>query len=125
MPGRIHRTLFYTLLLVVYGSFFFVESFHNFEGNSDAKKILTHGSLLCHPSAKRAMVRTSALPDPSSHHIRLNKRFHQTDFPPCIVYQVASPVRYITPRMLSSYTDAGLPFITIFHFRLRGPPIAA
>ncbi|WP_229688952.1 hypothetical protein [Puia dinghuensis] len=110
----------------MYGIFFSVESFYNFEGHSDARTILAHSLLSQQPAASRqAMaVRTSPQPYPFSHNLRLNKRYHEENFPPCPVYQVAAPVCYITPRALGSDVVARLPFITRFHFQLRGPPFA-
>jgi len=39
MNRRIHKILFYTLLLGVYAVFFSVESFYNYEGQSQGKNI--------------------------------------------------------------------------------------
>jgi hypothetical protein len=107
----------------VYGIFFSVESFYNFEGHSDAKNIIAWSSH-AHQEAGRhtTAVRNSPLPHPSAHHLRLNKRFHQENFSPCPVYQVDSPEYTIVPRALGNQVAAPLPFITRFHFQHRGPP---
>jgi hypothetical protein len=124
MRKRIHKFLFYTLLLSVYGVFFSVESFYNFEGHSNARDIISYSSIIKHSSDSRSGVRTSPLPYPSSHNTRLNKRYHQEDFPPCAVYRVTSPVRYIIPKTLRLYPALRLPVVTIFHPQLRGPPFS-
>ncbi len=124
MKKRIHKFLFYTLLLSVYGVFFSVESFYNFEGHSNAKDIISYAAVIKHSPGGRSMVRTSPLPFPSSHNIRLNKRYHQEDFPPCAVYQAITPVRYIIPKTLNTYPALRLPVVTILHPQLRGPPFA-
>ena len=124
MAKRIHKYLFYTLLLIVYGVFFSVESFYNFEGHSDAKKILSQPSIVCH-SAGNGVVSTSAARFPSSHTIRLNKRYQQENFAPCPIFRVEAPVVYFTPRILGVYPIHSLPRITIEYSALRGPPVAA
>jgi hypothetical protein len=124
MTKRIHKYLFYTLLTIVYGVFFSVESFYNFEGHSDAKKIL-HSSSLAYHSTGQQGASTSPVPFPSNHGIRLNKRYHQEDFPLCPVIRVEMPVRYVKPRMPGVLPIRALPFVTIDHSLLRGPPIAA
>ncbi len=43
MKKRIHKMFFYTLLMGVYGVFFSVESFYNFEGQPDAHGQLRYG----------------------------------------------------------------------------------
>ncbi len=46
MQKRIHTLLFYTLLLSVYAGFFSVESFFNFEGQSEGKELTRQAFLL-------------------------------------------------------------------------------
>ncbi|HEV9035375.1 MAG TPA: hypothetical protein VGQ51_02090 [Puia sp.] len=124
MPKRIHKYLFYTLIAVVYGVFFSVESFYNFEGHSEAKKLLSHASLVRLTDGNRG-VSTSSARFPSSHSIRLNKRYQQENFTPCPIFRVEMPVCYVVPRTPRPYPVCPLPFITIDHSSLRGPPIAA
>jgi hypothetical protein len=124
MAKRIHKYLFYTLLTIVYGVFFSVESFYNFEGHSDAKKILSHSSFVCH-STGNGGISTSATRFPSTHTVRLNKRYQQENFHPCPIFRVEAPVVYVMPRMLGVSSIQPLPFVTIDHSLLRGPPVAA
>lgn len=124
MKKRIHKYAFHALLVIVYGVFFSVESFYNFEGHSDAKKIL-HSSSLAYHSTGFQGASTSSVPFPSLHGVRLNKRYHKEDFPPCPIVRIEAPVRYITPRILGVFVVRALPFITIDHSLLRGPPFAA
>jgi hypothetical protein len=124
MAKRIHKYLFYTLLTIVYGIFFSVESFYNFEGHSDAKKILSQSSFVCH-SKGTGTARTSATRFPSSHTIRLNKRYQQENFPPCPIFRVKTSIVYVTPVMLEINPIQPLPLVTIDHSPLRGPPFAA
>lgn len=124
MSKRIHTYLFYTLIVVVYGVFFSVESFYNFEGHSDAKKLLSHASLVRHSDGTRS-VSTSSSRFPSTHTIRLNKRYQQENYIPCSVFRIEMPVCYVEPRKPGAYPVCSLPFVTIDHSFLRGPPIAA
>lgn len=124
MSKRIHKYLFYALIAVVYGVFFSVESFYNFEGHSDAKKILSHASRVRHEARDRG-VSTSSAQFPAAHSIRLNKRYQQENFPPCPIFRVEMPVSYVEPRRPVVYSVWPLPFITVDHSSLRGPPIAA
>ncbi|HVS95497.1 MAG TPA: hypothetical protein VHE54_03395 [Puia sp.] len=124
MAKRIHKYLFYILLSVVYGVFFSVESFYNFEGHSDAKKLFSQSSIVIH-SAGSGVVSTSAARFPSAHKIRLNKRYQQENCPPCPVFRVELPVCYVAPRILGVYTYFTLPRVTIDRILLRGPPVTA
>ena len=124
MAKRIHKYFFYALLTIVYGVFFSVESFYNFEGHSDAKKLFSYSSIVTH-SAANGVVTTSAARFPSAHKIRLNKRYQQENCPPCPVFRVETPVRYVAPRICGVYTCFALPRVTINHALLRGPPALA
>ena len=123
MKKRIHKYLFYTLVIIVYGVFFSVESFYNFEGHSDAKTILSQSSCITQSAGVRN-VSTSPLPSPSSHKIRLNKRYQHEDFRPCAIVRVESPVAYITPRILGHHPIRPLPLACASLSSLRGPPLA-
>jgi len=124
MAKRLHKYLFYALLIIVYGVFFSVESFYNFEGHSDAKKLLAQSSVVSH-SAGNGGVSTSAARFPSTHKIRLNKRYQQENFLPCVVLRMEIPVTYVTSEMPVVYPEFLLPLVTIDHSPLRGPPFAA
>ena len=124
MSKRIHKYLFYTLIAVVYGVFFSVESFYNFEGHSDARKLLSHTSAVLQTDGGHK-ISTSSSGSPSPHAIRLNKRYQQEKYTPCPVFHVETPVCYVRPTTPKPYPACPLPFITIDHSPLRGPPIAA
>ena len=123
MSRRLHKYLFYTLLAVVYGVFFSVDSFYNFEGHSDARNIVSHASLVRHAAGNRGLS-TSSSPYPSAHALRLNKRYQQKNFIPCPVFRVEMPVCYVGPARPAAYPVCPLPFITVVHSPLRGPPTA-
>jgi hypothetical protein len=123
MRKKIYTFSFYTLLLAVYGIFFSVESFYNFEGHSDAREIIHRAALVQSGSAANASLH--CYPGPQKTRVRLNKRFHQEEFPPCTVYEVGAPVIYVTPRELGSLVVSPLPSVTVAHPQLRGPPCRA
>lgn len=110
MKKRLHKALFYTLLLGVYGIFFSIESFYNFEGQ---------------PNGKGEIRKNPPLQSSASHGFRLNKRYHQEDIPPFPILSPVTPERCITPVRIGSYGNEQLPSIAIVHYSLRGPPIAA
>ncbi|HXB06558.1 MAG TPA: hypothetical protein VNW04_05575 [Puia sp.] len=126
MGKCIHRFAFYTLILAVYGIFFSIQSFYNFEGHSDVREILRRSSLL-RPASHGSQLKIAHAAYPESHKIRLrlNKRFHQEEFTPCTVYEVSAPVIYLTPRAPGSYPLCPLPAVTLFYPQLRGPPSVA
>src|SRR6201990_271164 len=119
MKNTLHRTLFYTLLLAVYSTFFSVESFYNFEGQVNAKEIFRYASLARQHDLR--VISTTPLHGSSSHKIRLNKRFHQEDMPPCPVLAPAAPMAYVQAIDGPIYRDAALPSVTLFSYPLRGP----
>jgi hypothetical protein len=121
---RIHKYLFYTLIAIVYGVFFSVESFYNFEGHSDASKLLSHVSLVRHTDNHRS-VSTSSSQSPSAHSLRLNKRYQQQNFTPCPVFRTEGPVCYRVPGTPVVRPVCTLPFVAIDHPAFRGPPAAA
>jgi len=124
MKKKIYKSLFYILVLAVYGIFFSVQSFFNFEGHSNAKDIFKHSSLV-RSSQKHAVVKAIPLNSSPSHNIRLNKRFHQEDITLFPVFCVAAPVLHIIPRVLGSYRDLPLTSIPLLSRPLRGPPVFA
>jgi len=110
---RIHTLLFYTLLCVVYGVFFSVESFYNNEGQPSAKQGFGY-----------SVVKNTPLHSGASPGFRLNKRYHQEDIPPCPILSPVTPERCITPVRIGSDSNDVLPSDAIVHYSLRGPPIA-
>jgi hypothetical protein len=125
MQKRIYKFLFYTLLLAVYGVFFSVESFYNFEGHSDAKAVFNYSALAQLQGNHQQVVKSSPVQSSGKHKIRLNKRFHQEDIAPCPVITVAAPEERIIPRVLGAYRTAPLPTVPEACLRLRGPPVVA
>ena len=123
MRKSVHRLSFYTLILAVYGVFFSVESFYNFEGHSDAREIIRYSSLLhSRPADQTAKSSLRSYPAPQKSHVRLNKRFHPEVFPPCAIYEVSRPVLRVMPRELGCIQAFLLPGLTIAQPLLRGPP---
>ena len=125
MQKRIYKIFFYTLLLAVYGVFFSVESFFNFEGHVDAKAFFARSTFVQSSGNHRQEVKTNPLQSPGKHKIRLNKRFHQEDIALCPVITVAAPEERIIPRVLGTYLTVPLPSVLVVHLRLRGPPDVA
>jgi hypothetical protein len=126
MGKNVHRLVFYTLLMAVYGVFFSIESFYNFEGHSEAREIIRFASHLRSVPKDRGEMATHSVNTPVHKiRLRLNKRFHQENFPPCPVYAVSVPVAYVTPRELGSFALQPLPAVLLSHPLLRGPPAIA
>lgn len=126
MQKRIYKIFFYTLLLAVYGVFFSVESFFNFEGHTDAKAFFKYSTLVQFSGNHQQVVKASPLQSPLKHKIRLNKRFHQENIAIlCPVITVAVPEERIIPRVLGAYLTTPLPSVLVVHLRLRGPPVVA
>jgi hypothetical protein len=126
MGNKCHKLSFYTLILAVYGIFFSIESFYNFEGHSDAREIFRYSAFLNARSAE-AGVNASHVHYPHSHKtkLRLNKRYHGEEFPPCTVYEAPAPTVIVTPRELGVFCVRSLPSISLLRPQLRGPPVAA
>jgi hypothetical protein len=112
---RIYKLLFYAILCGVYGVFFSVESFYNFEGQPNAKPGFGYSVIKSHP------LHSGSFPG-----FRLNKRYHQEDIPlPCPIFSPVTPERCITPVRIGSYGNDALPTVAIVHYSLRGPPTIA
>ena len=122
MRTRLHKLLFYTLLLGVYGIFFSVESFYNFEGQSNARGILEYASLVRVQQQYGPVAKTTPLHGASSHGIRLNKRYHQEVISPCPICSPGRPEYAITPLTRVCYRAAGLTEPTLLLRPQRGPP---
>jgi hypothetical protein len=125
MKKRIHKILFYAVILSVYGVFFSVESFFNFEGQINTKDLFKYTVLVHFSGNHQRVVKTTPLQSSSKHNVRLNKRYHQEDIAPCPLISVAAPVLHIIPRVLGSCTVDPLPSIAVVHRPLRGPPVVA
>ena len=125
MQKKIHRLAFYTLLLAVYGIFFSVESFFNFEGQINAKDIFKYSSFVHFSGNHVHVVKTRPLQSSSAHNIRLNKRFHPEDITPVTVLYIEVPVSHLIPTVIGSYVLIPLPSIAVNHRPLRGPPVVA
>ena len=108
---RIYKLLFYALLCGVYGIFFSVESFYNFEGQPNAKQGFGY-----------SVVKNTPLHSGASPGFRLNKRYHQEDIPPCPILSPVTPERCITPVRIGSDSNDVLPSVAIVHYSLRRPP---
>jgi hypothetical protein len=122
MPKSLHKLLYYTLLLGVYGIFFSVESFYNFEGHSNASDIIRYAGLDNGHQKDVAITHTTPLHSPAAHSLRLNKRFHQENIPPCPVASPVLPEDVLTPLVVSAYSRTDLPEPALLHHPLRGPP---
>lgn len=125
MKKRLHKYLYYILLFGVYGIFFSVESFYNFEGHSNASDIIRYASLTNGHENLVSSARTTPLHSSTSHSIRLNKRFHQEDIPPCPVLTPVLPEYVLTPLVLGCDCRTDLPKPALLHRPLRGPPALA
>jgi hypothetical protein len=125
MQKRIYKIFFYTLLLAVYGVFFSVESFYNFEGHTDTKALFKYPNLGQSSGNHQQELKSNPQQSPGKHKIRLNKRFHQEDIAPCPAITVAAPEERIIPVVLGAYQTAPLPSVRVTCPRLRGPPVAA
>ena len=122
---KIYGTLFYTMLLSVYTVFFCVQSFFNFDGHSDARTIFQYGASFSHDGGQASIAADGASHSIPAHKFRLNKRFHQENFPPCEVLSVEIPASFVTHVTLGDRRDIFLPsFISLPH-PLRGPPVVA
>jgi hypothetical protein len=124
MGKRVHKLAFYTLILAVYGVFFSIESFYNFEGHSEAREIIRYSALLHRTSAETAL-KAAHVNYPQKTRFRLNKRYHGEEFSPCPVYEAPAPVVIHTPRELGVFLSRPLPSVSLLHPQLRGPPCIA
>lgn len=114
MNKSVHKGLFYIFLLGIYGIFFSVQWFHNFEGQPNT------GRLFGHSVAKNTPFHSAA-----SQRFRLNKRYEPEDIPPCPIFSLAAPERGVKPVRLGDFGKDALPSVAIRHYSLRGPPATA
>jgi hypothetical protein len=123
MRKKLHKLLFYTLLAGVYGIFFSVESFYNFEGQTDVKGILAYASLIkVNQQSGGPRARTAPLRSASSHGLRLNKRYHQEVISPCPVLLPVRPEYVLTPLSPVCDRHADLNEPALLYRPQRGPP---
>jgi len=125
MVKRTYRIVFHALIFLVYIVFFSVQSFFNFEGLSGSQDVSRYCSLLCATSKTGTAAKSQPLHSPSAHKIRLNKRFHQENMPPCDVISIVIPERYIPLQTPDYYKDVILPSVIRVNHPLRGPPVVA
>ncbi|HMI62617.1 MAG TPA: hypothetical protein VK518_16990 [Puia sp.] len=122
MKKGIFKVLFYILVVSVYGVFFSVQSFFNFEGQSNARNIVKDASFVHFSQNHEHPIKITPLQTPSKHNVRLNKRYHQSDIAPCPLITAAGPVLFVIPRVLGNHRIIPLPSIAVSYSRLRGPP---
>jgi hypothetical protein len=106
----------------VYGIFFSVESFYNFEGQTDAKDIVAYASLVRVQQQHGSGARTTPLHSTSSHGIRLNKRYHQEVISSCPIFSPTRPEFVLTPLTPVCNRPADLNEPTLLFRPQRGPP---
>jgi hypothetical protein len=114
MSKRLHKILFYAALFSVYGIFFSVESFYNFEGQPQSKQVFGY-----------SVVKTTPLHSAVPQGFRLNKRFHPEVLSPCPIVSPNTPECRLSPVTLGFPGSDPLPDLAIVHYSLRGPPAAA
>jgi hypothetical protein len=114
MNTRIHKILFYGALFCVYGIFFSVESFYNFEGQPQTQKVFSY-----------SVVKASPVHSTTAHGFRLNKRYHPEAISPCPLIAPGAPESFPAPVTLGSPADNPLAELAIVPYPLRGPPAAA
>jgi hypothetical protein len=125
MVKKTYRIVFHTLILLVYVAFFSVQSFFNFEGLSGSKDVFQYCAQLCAASRTGTLAQNQPLRSSAGHKIRLNKRFHQENMPPCDVISIVIPERYIPLQTPDYYKDDFLPCVIRVNHPLRGPPVVA
>jgi hypothetical protein len=107
----------------VYAAFFLVQSLFNFDGPEpvNSQNIYNYSSSLFH-AAKNTRLAGNTAHAAHTHTVRLNKRFHQENIPPCDVLVVAAPAPFVVRTMGVPYRDPFLLSYTPLHRPLRGPP---
>jgi hypothetical protein len=122
MQAKLHRLLFYTLVLGVYGIFFSVECFYNFEGQGSSSNQLHRLTVAKEGANAAAVFQTLPVRSRAAYSLRLNKRFHQEDALPVALLSPVLPEYVLAPQMpgCSCHTDLSAP--AFLHRPLRGPP---
>lgn len=122
MKKRLHKLLFYALLFGVYGIFFSVECFYNFEGQGTARNIVHFVHLVNSQERHLPVAQATPFHSAAAHSIRLNKRFHQENIPPCPVLLPVAPEYVVAPLTVGRFWHTDLPDPALLHRPLRGPP---
>jgi hypothetical protein len=122
---KTYRIGFYTLILSVYAVFFSVQSFYNFEGNSNSTEVFSHYSILSTAHVGGLLAKAQPLRSSTGHKTRLNKRYHQENILPCEVVSMVIPARYIPLQTPDLSRQAVLPSPILVNYTLRGPPVVA
>lgn len=122
---RTYPIVFYTGILFLYAVFFSVQSFYNFEGNSNSQELFSYYSFLHAASKNGVLAKAQPLHSSSGHKTRLNKRYHQENMPPCDVVSIVIPERYIPLQTPDYYRSVDLPSVIRVNHPLRGPPVVA
>jgi hypothetical protein len=110
----------------VYTVFFSVQFFFNFDrpGPTNVQNFYSHSSSSDHSEEWGSLPMKAPCPC-ATHTIRLNKRFHQENIPPCGIFCVDAPEPYVIRRTIGLYRDSLLPSVTPIRRLLRGPPSMA
>lgn len=122
---KTYRIAFYTLILSVYAIFFSVQSFYNFEGNSNSQEVFSHYSILHASHGSDVLAKARPLRSSTGHKTRLNKRYHQENILPCEVVSIVIPERYIPLQTPDFSRQTVLPSPILVNYTLRGPPAVA
>jgi hypothetical protein len=125
MVNRTYRIVFYTLILSVYAVFFSVQSFYNFEGNSNSQEVFSHYSIFHATHSGSMLAKARPLRSSTGHKTRLNKRYHQENILPCEVVSIVIPERYIPLQTPDFSRKTVLPSPILVNYTLRGPPVVA
>lgn len=125
MVKRTYRITSHALIFCVYTIFFSVQFFFNFEGLSNPQQLFKYCTFLHAAPKDRVVVKGKPLQSSVGHKIRLNKRFHQENMPPCDVISIVIPERYIPLQTPDYYKDDSLPCVIRVNHPLRGPPVVA
>jgi hypothetical protein len=126
MVKRIRHISFCALLMTVYTVFFFVQFFFNFDrpGPVNAQNFFRYSSSANHSKEWGSFAKKARCPS-STRTIRLSKRFHQENIPPCDVLCVDAPEPYDIREPIGLYRESFVPSVTPVHRLVRGPPSMA
>lgn len=122
---RTYSAFQYALLLAIYGIFFSVQFFFNFESLAHAEALPSYGISSHTPSGHARFNEKKQHQPASKTAVRLNKRFQQEEMTPCEIVSVPAPVQYITVKSLGHYENVLRLFIFPISQPFRGPPVAA
>jgi len=125
LSKKTYQVGFYILILSVYTVFFSVQSFYNFEGNSNSQEVFSHYSILHATHGSGALAKARPLRSSTGHKTRLNKRYHQENILPCEVVSIVIPARYIPLQTPDFSRQTVLPSPILVNYTLRGPPVVA